>query len=264
MSKKVFKSPLSLVILLAQIFLFSAEAGAREPRDYVIRARDLKTQQERYIIYSSLRPLAGQPGRWELQSRAQGPFHTYDNVSWECKVQLLDEGGLLLPVLAQWNIYQQGKLVENWGHRYDLSGRGIIFSRSIPRKRMAREFAFPIKGPTTDYTSLALFLEDFVPVVNPGQQQKFLLLTSEPRLFRVQMKYLQEETLALPKGPRKAVKYRLVVDMGILDEAFDRWIPPTFVWYDALPPHRWLKYQGLETGQGSTVIDAELIGETLP
>jgi hypothetical protein len=263
MSKNILKLTIQVIVLFSLVNSWRLVADAREVRSLVIQARDWKTKKDRYRVHTTLWPIPDKPNAWILNSRGEGRFHIYDNVNWQSTTELLVQDGHLLPVLAQWDIYQKNNLVERWTHSYDFLKGKIKFSLTMPLEGVHKNFVFPIKGLTTDYTSLALFLEAVVPAVNSDQQYSFYLLTSEPRLYRVNMKYIKEEELRLPSGARQAIKFRLVADMGFLDDMLDRFVSPTFIWYDAAPPHHWLKYQGMETGEGSTVIEAEVVEDSL-
>jgi hypothetical protein len=46
--------------------------------------------------------------------------------------------------------------------------------------------------------------------------------------------------------------------MGIMDEILDRYVPATYLWYEAGTDHDWLQYEGFETGFGSTGVVARL------
>ncbi len=74
------------------------------------------------------------------------------------------------------------------------------------------------------------------------------------------VKYVRPEKLSLAIGQRSAMKIRLIADFGILDEAFDRIVPPSFIWYEDRPPFDWLQYQGLETGLQSPDIIGSIVG----
>ena len=72
--------------------------------------------------------------------------------------------------------------------------------------------------------------------------------------YRINIKVLGVEELDLPTGKIKAIKLRLIPDLGLLTGLSGAFIPPTFIWYTEAYPYMWLQYEGLETGLGSSHI----------
>lgn len=248
---------LSTPVVAAEKSVFS---GHRTEAVY----QDHTSGQERSRV--SLRVEPKGPGAADevvLRQNGEGAYGTYTDVRWEIESVLRFTDGALRPVSKVHKIFdRQGMLLSRLSNDYDYAQKVISLTFEDPQKDTRKNFTFPIKGLTIDYSTLSLFLESFAKDVGPGNPKTFYLLTAEPELYKVNIKYVTDEILDLPFGQVSAVKVRLIADMGILDDVFDRLVPPTFMWFEKSPAHRWLKYEGLETGKRSTRVTATAVGIT--
>lgn len=185
-----------------------------------------------------------------------GDYDKYQNVSWiieSFSERMPDES--LRPLRTLCTVMgQDGKTVSHQENHFDYEDNiiRVILKDSVATKN----YTYPIKGKTADYATLKKFLQSYIGHLDEPNYKNFYLLTSEPKLYKVNIKLVAKETLKSPFGELPALKLRLIADMSILDDVFDRYVPATYIWYEEQPPHRWLKYQGMETGYRSAVITA--------
>ena len=79
---------------------------------------------------------------------------------------------------------------------------------------------------------------------------KAKFLTSEPELYNVEFKQRGIEKIDTPIGEIECYKVELVPKLGVLN-VFKVFFPKTYFWFTVSPPHRWIRYEGLENGRDS-------------
>lgn len=84
------------------------------------------------------------------------------------------------------------------------------------------------------------------------RQVSFHLLTHEPTLYRIDMKYLGNETM----GGVECYKLQMIPDLGMLN-LLGAFVPKTYFWYSLKAPHKFVRYEGLESGLGTPYIVME-------
>jgi hypothetical protein len=85
---------------------------------------------------------------------------------------------------------------------------------------------------------------------------KTQFLTDEPELYNVEFKQKGVEKIKTPEGEIECYKVELVPKLGLLN-MFKVFFPKTYFWFMVKPPHRWVKYQGLENGRDSPEVVME-------
>jgi len=78
------------------------------------------------------------------------------------------------------------------------------------------------------------------------------LLTHEPTLYKIELKYLGNETV----NGVECYKLQMIPDLGALN-IFGAFVPKTYFWYALNPPHDFVRYEGLESGLGTPYIVLE-------
>ncbi|HWP35570.1 MAG TPA: hypothetical protein VNM66_08235, partial [Thermodesulfobacteriota bacterium] len=125
--------------------------------------------------------------------------------------------------------------------------------------RSAAELAVPpdtlaVEGLATALRALPL---------DPPRTVETHLLTGEPRLYAVGFEPRGREAVRTPAGLFDCYRIEMVPRLGLL--GFLRVVVPrTFFWLTASPPHRWVRYEGLEAGLGTPHIVIELAGSGEP
>jgi len=84
----------------------------------------------------------------------------------------------------------------------------------------------------------------------------FPMMTSEPRVYMMTVKYAGEESLLIGKQMVPCYKLQMVPDLGSLN-IFASFVPKTFFWYGKAAPHLFMRYEGLESGLGTPYIVIE-------
>ncbi len=220
-----------------------------------------ETLQPRSTFSSSIK-IFSRDGKvfYKFAEQGKGDYDRYKDVTWEIVAEIEEKAGFLQTVYSMRIIRDRvGDVIVKYEKNFDYDKRKIYYTAVDGRGNIVKKATFPIKGKTTDNETLVYFLKTFVAHRNDKKYKSFYLISSEPRLYRVNIQTIGSEVLELPLGKMKAIKLRLIPDLGLLTNFSGALIPPTFIWYREESPHIWLQYEGLETGLGSSHIVAYII-----
>ena len=242
------------LFLLILILALSCKAYAEEHGNRKGTCVYKETLQLRSNLTSSINRFS-RDGKifYKYTEHGKGDYDKYQDVTWEIDAEMEEKEDFLYLLYANRIIRDgEGNVVVKYEKQFDYEKRKIHYISSYGKGNIIKKKNFPIKGKTTDNITLSYFLETFVAHRSDKSYGSFYLISSEPRLYRIHIKVIGSEDLELPMGKIKAVKLRLIPDLGLLTGLSGAFIPPTYVWHTEQPPFIWLKYEGLETGLGSS------------
>jgi hypothetical protein len=113
------------------------------------------------------------------------------------------------------------------------------------------KWEFEFKDDLVDTENLSTCLENY-----PFAEERDLechLLTHAPMLYRITMKYQGRETLTLAGRSVECYRLEMVPDLGMLS-IFGAFVPKTYFWYETAAPHKFVRYEGLESDLGTPYI----------
>ncbi|MFH1783131.1 MAG: hypothetical protein ABH848_05900 [Candidatus Omnitrophota bacterium] len=230
---------------------FMKEEEARSG-EYVFK----ETLEKRSTYSSSIkRFLSNGRTYYKFIENGQGDYDIYKDITWENIARLEEIDNSLYPIYSTQVIKDKdGKIIIEYKKLFDYDKNKIFYTAKDSSGNIIKENTFPIKGKTADNVTLSYFLRTYIANRGNKKDRSFYLLSSEPKLYRINLKFYKTEVIKLPFGEKEAVKVRLIPDLGILSGLVGAFIPPTYMWFKDVSPHNWLKYEGLETGLGSSVI----------
>ena len=150
--------------------------------------------------------------------------------------------------------YKKDKVGGGYLIEYDYEKHEVFFTRLGKDKKKQSQETYDIKGPICDAINLPVFLERFLAHHERLTYTYFYLLSTEPKLYKVNIYYRGVEQIDIDGEKIQAKKIQLIGDMGPLTELAAKFLPKTYVWFTAEKPYRWLKYEGLERGRDSAHI----------
>jgi len=208
-------------------------------------------------IFSSERFLEDNRVIYKYAAHGKGDYDDYKDVAFDIEARMEEKDGLLYPLYSINSVKNNdGKLIAKYEKKFDYPKQKIYYAISNADGKILKNFIFPIKGLTVDGPTMIHFLKTFVAHLGERSYKTFYLISEKGQLYRINIKNMGIETLEFPAGKVKAVKLRLIPELGLLTGVAKSLIPPTFVWYSEKEPYDWLQYEGLETGVGSTHIIA--------
>jgi len=117
---------------------------------------------------------------------------------------------------------------------------------------------FNLKKDLVDIELLGTALM-FYPFSAPRDFQ-FNLLTNEPQMYKITMKYIGKENVDTDSGRVLCHKLEMSIDLGALN-IFGAFVPKTYFWYTVSEPNTFVRYEGLESGLGTPYIVMEITGK---
>ncbi|MFI5322772.1 MAG: hypothetical protein ACHQ6U_04410 [Thermodesulfobacteriota bacterium] len=183
------------------------------------------------------------------------------NMSWE-SVSVWKPGPSFTPVESSTEVRDlQGKLVMTDSMTIDDKTGKVSFVRKDYEADGTVSKSYKPEGDLLIEDGLVLALRSLP--FGTDKTVKVRLLTGEPDLYDVEFKQKGVEKINTPEGEIECYKVELVPKLGVLN-MFKVFFPKTYFWFTVTPPHRWVRYVGLENGRNSpeVVMEAESFQES--
>jgi len=193
---------------------------------------------------------------YKFTQKGSGDYDKYKDVFWEVEAEIKEKEGFLYPAYTIHTIKDKknNDIIVRYEKRYDYKKKRVYYLAANNEGKVLKKKVFPIKGKTVDDFTMVYFLRSFISHLGEKGYRSFYLLTSEPRLYKIDIKVIGKENIKLPIGEREAIKIRIVPNLGLLTGIAKALVPPTYLWFEKEVPHIWLKYEGLESGLGSALV----------
>jgi hypothetical protein len=218
---------------------------------------DQKSNDARAEIFCKINE---HPDGYTMIEEGSGNYGSYKNINWVSRGDFVFHDGLMRLNKSIKEITNgQGVVLETITKSFDHANDVATFRKQNQKGEIILEQEFPISGPIVDDKNLVHFIRGIYRTGEIRNYTSFYLLTSEPRLYKVNTKYITEELLNLPSGDQSAIKLQLMADLGPLSEIAAKVVAPTYVWLAKEYPHGWLQYQGLESGRHSAKIKSYVL-----
>ena len=88
-----------------------------------------------------------------------------------------------------------------------------------------------------------------------GYKTDFYLCTDEPKLYEVTAKCSRKEKIVVAEKEVECYKVEIIFHLGI----WKIFVPKMYFWYTVDKPHRWIRYEGLESGRGTPQVVMEVL-----
>jgi hypothetical protein len=169
-----------------------------------------------------------------------GKFH--QQVTWSIEGLYWIDKGVTLDHIVREVRALDGRVLEKMRKSYDPK-RGEASAEMTDEKGRVKTKKFDAPADTIATEGIATLLR----ALPFGSSAEMHLLTGEPHLYRITLEPDGREKVETPAGKFDCWKVRLVPDLGALN-LFHAFVPRTTFWFEVEPPHRWVKYEGLESG----------------
>lgn len=143
---------------------------------------------------------------------------------------------------------KNGKTLKTLKKSFDYENKKVICNVNGKNK----EFEF--KNDLVDRENLGLFLSNYP--FEKKNDLSFHLLSHEPSLDKMIIKYKGRETIKNGKNMVECHKLEMKPDLGVL-KLLEVFVPKVYFWFESKPPHNFIKYEGLEGGLNSPYIILE-------
>jgi hypothetical protein len=178
------------------------------------------------------------------------------DMEWEAVSVWKEAEGKFVPVEAETVFKDTGgnvKMTENV--TVDESGGGVLFTRKDHDggESTTETFEAPPELLVVDGMVVALRALPFAS----GDTFETEFLSNEPEMYDVEFKQKGIEVIKTPEGEIECYKVELVPKLGVLN-VFKVFFPKTYFWFTKAPPHRWVRYEGLEKGRDTPHVIMEV------
>ncbi len=178
------------------------------------------------------------------------------DMKWE-SVSVWKSGAAFTPVEASTEVKDmQGNLVMTERKTVDESTGAVTFVRKDYENGGSVNESFEpdrdlliVEGIVLALRSLPFGTDDTI---------KAQFLTNEPDLYNVEFRQKGRETIKTPDGEVECYKVELVPKLGALN-VFKVFFPKTYFWFTVAPPHKWVRYEGLENDRDSPEVVMEAV-----
>ena len=178
------------------------------------------------------------------------------DMKWE-SVSVWKSGAAFTPVEVSTEVKDmRGKLVMTERKTVDESTGTVTFVRkdyendgSVNESFVPDRDLLIVEGIVLALRSLPFGTDDTV---------KAQFLTNEPDLYNVEFKQKGRETITTSGGEVECYKVELVPKLGALN-VFKVFFPKTYFWFTVVPPHKWVRYEGLENDRDSPEVVMEAV-----
>ena len=173
--------------------------------------------------------------------------------SWFSEAYYIFENQKLIPYQTKL-VYkdQKGKVIKTVEKVFDPQQRKAIC------KIDGKDKTFEFKEDLIDKEGLGTVLQNY-----PFEEKRDVvlhLLTNEPTLYKITVKYRGQESLRIDGKTIQCYKVQMIPDLGLLN-IFGAFVPKTYFWYKTTPPHDFVRYEGLESGLGTPYIVLDAVPE---
>ncbi len=143
---------------------------------------------------------------------------------------------------------KNGEILKTLNKSFDYKNGKIICN--VNGKKQVLKF----KDNLVDRENLGLFLSNYP--FEAKKELSFHLLTHDPLIRKMTVKYKGQETIKNGKETVRCHKLEMAPDLGLL-KILNAFVPKIYFWFESKPPHNFIKYEGLESGLGSPYIILE-------
>lgn len=178
-----------------------------------------------------------------------GTWGGKDGLKWHSEAYYTYENERAVPHHTEAVFYDvSGVTVESVKKTYSLDDRKVFFIKNGEK----REFDFENDLIDKELLGTAIMNSDLTRRPDFG----FNMLTNEPVRYRMALRNLGIQTVLVQGNGIRCYKVQLIPDLGFLG-IFATFVPKSYFWYKADPPHDFVKYEGLESGLDSPNIIME-------
>jgi hypothetical protein len=220
--------------------------------DSYLKARDKASGQPLWQakIRATKTTINGQPFLYTVEEGKGQYGQDKKEKSWRTESYTAIKGDQAIPYQVK-QVFKDpaGKVISSLQKDYDLKDKAV--NCRINGQTKSYEF----KPDLIDRETLGLCLRNFA--FGSSREFPFHLLTNEPSLYHMSIKYLGRETLVVDGVAYDCHKVQMLLDLGAIN-ILSGFFPKTYFWFRAAEPHDMLRYEGLESALGTPYLVLEI------
>lgn len=152
------------------------------------------------------------------------------------------------------NTYIDGKLAQKDSLIFDWKKKKAYFKKEDLIKNKTKTKTHDIDAKTVPARSSSFYYQDIIR--KKIKEDTFTLIAPDGDTFSMKVKvFADPEVIKTNAEAKKCIKIEMKPDLGLLSMI----LPTLSFWYDAEPPHEFIRYSGLQKGLGSAHIIENVI-----
>jgi len=190
----------------------------------------------------------------EMKEHGYGVYgNREEKVSWSMET-FLEYGDSLQTIRSRKEIRNmQGEPIEIVSRKFDVVQGTVDFERKDLISDKVYSHSFRPGSTVIGPENIALALEG--TGLAEGYKTEFYLCTDEPKLYEVTAKCSRKEKIVVAGREVECYKVEIIFHLGI----WKIFVPKMYFWYTADESHRWIRYEGLESGRGTPQVIMEVL-----
>jgi len=247
---------LSALLILFLLLSVAAKAELFEYKNLLLetkknRARDKASGKQLWSSTIKVARLTDKGKDFVYITEDGSGIYGGENKNWSSRAYYYYNGTTARPYQAKL-VYKspEGKILQVIEKSYDPEGKKALFRVNN------KDTALNTSNDLIDKELLGLALANYP--FDEKREFSFHLLTNEPKIYPMTIKYIGEEPVAINGKEIAAHKIQMIPDLGALN-IFGAFVPKTYFWFTKEKPHDFLRYEGLESGMGTPYIVIETV-----
>ena len=219
---------------------------------------DLKGDKRWKATTQIMQVTDGRENIYLITEKGEGIFSGFkDKMSWIATLEFKSSKDTIIPIESQKHIFDEnGKMVTSSVQKFDFKNKNVSCTRKNLLTGKKKEKNFKFKHDIVNRLMLGLYIQKVLE--NKKTEDTVQLLSSKPRLYKVKIKVIGQETININRKEKKAYKLCLDPDIGLLN-IFKVFLPKAYTWHSATPEYEWLKYVGLESTVNSKKVEIRTV-----
>jgi hypothetical protein len=244
-----------LLLIIVALILFSGSLFA-ESEEKVYKTSyqclDMKADK-RWQAEAQITNSPDKENIYILTEKGSGIYSGFSGkISWEASLEFESTEDMVRPLKMEKQTFdKKGEIIEIESQEFDFANKKAYYRCERPGKDdIIKKYNF--KGDIVNRLILGLYIQKFLE--SGKRKQKTYMLSSEPQLYKVDIKILDTERIEVSNKERSAYKICLDPDIGLLN-IFKIVLPKAYVWHSAYPEYEWLMYKGPESSVSSPKVE---------
>ncbi|MFA6356560.1 MAG: hypothetical protein WCY23_05570 [Candidatus Omnitrophota bacterium] len=245
----------ALVIASVILSFASALEAGEAPQSITTRHKCSDTKGR--ILWEAavtITPVAGENGAYMLLEEGKGQYFGFEGET-SCRSEMKftsDKDGIRPAWMKRTVLSGAGNALLEESQDFGRGGDTVRCVIRDPVKNSEKNLSFNYKGGAINKLLTGLYIR---AMLEAGERQRTVnIVNDEPAMYRLTMKVVGREMIKVNGSEHEAFKVCIDPNIGLLSPA-KVFIPKNYSWFSCEPPHRWLKFKGLETSISSPVVE---------
>lgn len=199
-------------------------------------------------------PVKGKNNTYLMIEEGRGDYYGFKGItSCRSEMYFLSDRDRLEPLEMKRTVSSEdGKVILEATQRFDREKREVECTVKSEAKGIRRREILRYKDEIINKLLIGSYIRK---MLNAGEKERTVSLAGdEPSLYRVTLKVVGREKIAVNGREREAFKICVDPNIGLLSP-IKVFLPKNYDWHSCEPPYEWLKFKGLESSINSPIVE---------